>query len=40
VAQIKAGTGACAILFALSTMAFGAPARADVPAEIRALEER
>ena len=39
-AQIKAGTGACAILFALSIMAFGASARADVPAEIRALEER
>jgi uncharacterized protein (TIGR02246 family) len=40
VEQIKAGTSACAILFALSIMAFGAPARADAGADIRALEDR
>ena len=39
-AQIKVGTSTCATLFALSIIAFGAPARAEVPTEIRALEER
>ena len=34
------GTSTCATLFALSIIAFGAPARAEVPTEIRALEER
>jgi uncharacterized protein (TIGR02246 family) len=38
--QLKAGTTACAILFTLWVLALGAPARADAPAEIRALEER
>ncbi len=38
--QLKAGVTACAVLFALSTMAFGAPARADAAADIRALEDR
>jgi uncharacterized protein (TIGR02246 family) len=32
--------GATAILFTLSIMVFGAPAQADAPAEIRALEDR
>ena len=32
--------GATAILFVLSIMAFGAPASADAPADIRALEDR
>ena len=32
--------GATAILFTLSIMAFGAPAWADAPADIRALEDR
>jgi len=38
VEQLK--VGATAILFILSIMVFGAPARADAPAEIRALEDR
>lgn len=38
--QLKAGITACAILFALSVMAVGAPARADTGADIRALEDR
>ena len=36
--QLK--VGATAILFTLSIMVFGAPARADAPADIRALEDR
>ena len=36
--QLK--VGATAILFTLSVMAFGAPAWADAPADIRALEDR
>jgi len=38
VEQLK--VGATAILFTLSIMVFGAPARADAPADIRALEDR
>jgi uncharacterized protein (TIGR02246 family) len=38
VEQLK--VGATAILFTLSIMAFGAPARADAAADIRALEDR
>ena len=38
--QLKLGATICAILFTLWVMAFGAPARADVPADIRALENR
>jgi uncharacterized protein (TIGR02246 family) len=38
VEQLK--VGATAILFTLSVMAFGAPAWADAPADIRALEDR
>src|SRR5438132_7027159 len=38
VEQLK--IGATAILFVLSIMAFGAPASADAPADIRALENR
>jgi len=38
VEQLK--IGATAILFVLSIMAFGAPASADAPADIRALEDR
>jgi ketosteroid isomerase-like protein len=40
VKQLKAGAIACAIFVALSLMAWGAPARADSRADIRALEER
>jgi len=40
VEQPKAGASACAILFVLSIVAFGSPARADDRADIRALEDR
>ena len=38
--QLKSGATACATLIALLIMAFGAPAWADAPADIRALEDR
>ena len=38
--QLKAVATACVIFVLLSIMAFGAPARADTGADIRALEER
>jgi uncharacterized protein (TIGR02246 family) len=38
--QANAGGTVCAILLALSFMGFGAPARADAGADIRALENR
>ncbi|MGC2202351.1 MAG: SgcJ/EcaC family oxidoreductase [Stellaceae bacterium] len=38
--QPKAGGTACAILLALLIMGFGAPARADASADIKALEHR
>ena len=38
--QPKAGATACAIVFTVWVMAFGAPARADAGADIRALEDR
>jgi len=40
VQQLKAVATACVIFVLLSIMAFGAPARADTGADIRALEER
>jgi ketosteroid isomerase-like protein len=40
VEQLKASATACAILFTLWVMVLGAPARADAPADIRALEDR
>jgi len=40
VQQLKAVAIACVIFVPLSMMAFGAPARADTGADIRALEER
>jgi uncharacterized protein (TIGR02246 family) len=40
VEQLKAGATICAILVTLWVMAFSAPARAEVPADVRALENR
>ena len=40
VEQLKSGAIACAILIAISAMAFGTPARADARGDIKALEDR